>query len=161
MGNTYNAVTCSECDFFLQPDGPLVISIACRKGVATNKDQLACHQWRHTHSEEVMTSAGSAITNGIFSAKCEAILDGIKETLITKNKNYGNSALEPLRVFSKADPVEQLKVRIDDKLSRISRGSKEGISLSDESFTDTVRDLIGYLVLFLIASDNEKDNDKK
>jgi len=35
---------------------------------------------------------------------------------------YGNLALAPLRIFSRADPVEQLNVRIDDKLSRIARG---------------------------------------
>ena len=35
---------------------------------------------------------------------------------------YGNLALYPVRIFSRADPVEQLNVRIDDKLSRITRG---------------------------------------
>lgn len=38
--------------------------------------------------------------------------------LLAKNAAYGNSALEPVRIFSKADPTEQIRVRIDDKLSR-------------------------------------------
>ncbi len=68
----------------------------------------------------------------------------IATMLIEKNKAYGNSALDPVRIFSKADTVEQLKVRIDDKLSRLMRGEAAG--------EDTVRDLIGYLVLLRLAS---------
>lgn len=73
----------------------------------------------------------------------ESVVEEVAEMLIQKNRAYGDSALAPLRVFSKADPIEQLRVRIDDKLSRLSRGSEAG--------EDTVLDLIGYLVMFLIA----------
>ena len=73
------------------------------------------------------------------------ILDNIENMLIEKNKSYGNAALNPLRVFSKASPVEQLKVRIDDKLSRIAKGDE---FIGD----DTINDLIGYLVLYKIAT---------
>lgn len=62
------------------------------------------------------------------------------ERLISKNRAYGNSAMEPVRVFSKADPLEQINVRLDDKLSRIMKGEEyEG---DDNEF-----DLEGYLVL--------------
>ena len=74
------------------------------------------------------------------------VCDGIKELLISKNAKYGNSALDPIRIFSRSDAVEQLLVRIDDKLSRISRGA--GLVGSDE---DVVNDLIGYLVLLKVA----------
>ena len=73
------------------------------------------------------------------------ILDNIENMLIEKNKSYGNAALNPLRVFSKASPIEQLKVRIDDKLSRIAKGNE---FIGD----DTINDLIGYLVLYKIAT---------
>jgi len=63
--------------------------------------------------------------------------------LVSKNKKYGNSALEPKRIFSHADPVEQIKVRIDDKLSRMSAGTNDN--------EDTIQDLMGYLVLLKIA----------
>ena len=72
--------------------------------------------------------------------------EGIARMLIAKNRKYGNSALAPLRVFSRADRVEQLRVRIDDKLSRIATSGDSG---PDE---DTVADLLGYLVLYRIAS---------
>jgi hypothetical protein len=62
--------------------------------------------------------------------------------LIQKNQSYGNSALEPLRMFSKASPREQLLVRVDDKLSRLVYGS-------EFPGDDTIVDLAGYLVLLL------------
>jgi hypothetical protein len=72
--------------------------------------------------------------------ECERIAD----LLISKNKKYGNSALDPVRIFSTVDRLEQLRVRIDDKLYRISNGSLD----EDE---DVVQDLIGYLILYRIA----------
>jgi len=74
------------------------------------------------------------------------ICDEVKELLISKNKKYGDSALNPSRIFSKASPVEQLLVRIDDKLSRIKSGA--GLLANDE---DVIMDLMGYLVLLKIA----------
>lgn len=81
--------------------------------------------------------------------KIEATCDSIKKLLLDKNAKYGNSALNPVRVFSKADNQEQLLVRIDDKLSRIARGA--GIEATDE---DTLNDLIGYLILLKIAKND-------
>lgn len=72
------------------------------------------------------------------------VCDEIKEMLIAKNKSYGDSALNPVRVFATSDSVEQLHVRIDDKLSRITRG---GSYVGDNDLDD----LIGYLILLKIA----------
>jgi hypothetical protein len=72
------------------------------------------------------------------------VCDEIKEMLIAKNKSYGDSALNPVRIFSTSDSVEQLHVRIDDKLSRITRG---GSYIGDND----IDDLIGYLILLKIA----------
>ena len=80
-----------------------------------------------------------------------AICEDVKELLLYKNKNYGNSALEPLRVFSKSSAVEQLLVRIDDKLNRIKKGA--GLLNKDE---DVNMDLIGYLILLKIGLKEEK-----
>jgi hypothetical protein len=67
----------------------------------------------------------------------------ISDLLVQKNASYGDSAFEPLRIFSKADPCEQLLVRIDDKLSRWRYGSPDG--------EDTLTDLIGYLILLKVT----------
>lgn len=72
-------------------------------------------------------------------------IEQIKDLLLQKNKKYGNSALEPSRIFSQASTREQLYVRIDDKLTRIkNRNTKE---IEDE---DVILDLIGYLVLLKV-----------
>jgi hypothetical protein len=68
--------------------------------------------------------------------------------LAEKNEAYGNSALEPINIFSKGDAVESLQARIDDKLARIkNRG------VNDET-EDTLFDLCGYLILLIIAKEN-------
>ena len=86
--------------------------------------------------------------------KISGVCDDIKELLIHKNRKYGNSALKPCRVFSKSSPVEQLLVRIDDKLNRIMQGA--GLLAEDE---DVVNDLIGYLVLLKIGMHEEKNKE--
>jgi hypothetical protein len=50
-----------------------------------------------------------------FETEINNVADEIVSLLIEKNKAYGNSALEPVRIFSKSDTLEQLNVRIDDK----------------------------------------------
>ena len=69
--------------------------------------------------------------------------------LIAKNRAYGDSALDPVRIFSKADAIEQIYVRIDDKLSRVKRGH-------EYPGDDTISDLIGYLVLLLVAKERDE-----
>ena len=88
-----------------------------------------------------------------FKDDVAAVLLEMYETLIEKNKQYGNSALEPVRIFSKADTGEQLKVRIDDKLSRLARGKG--------NTEDTVLDLMGYLVLLRVSENRGGGNDGK
>ena len=78
--------------------------------------------------------------------KIAEVCDDVKTLLLEKNAKYGDSALKPSRIFSKATTVEQLLVRIDDKLNRIQKGA--GLLASDE---DVVQDLIGYLILLKIA----------
>jgi hypothetical protein len=84
-----------------------------------------------------------------FEQRVTRITRQVRDLLIEKNAKYGNSALEPARIFSKASPVEQILVRIDDKLSRIRTS---GLAGADE---DTALDLIGYLVLLRVAKECE------
>jgi hypothetical protein len=79
-----------------------------------------------------------------FSHLVSTYLLEIRELLISKNLKYGNSALEPLGVFSQLSAKQGLLIRIDDKLKRIKNGSLEK---DDE---DVINDLIGYLVLLKI-----------
>lgn len=76
--------------------------------------------------------------------KISEICDEVKTILLEKNRKYGDSALNPKRVFSKASPIEQINVRIDDKISRI-------MSAQDDDTEDAELDLIGYLILKRVA----------
>lgn len=75
------------------------------------------------------------------------VCNDIKEMLLEKNRKYGDSALNPIRILSKSDSVEQLKVRIDDKLNRLK-------NLQEDETEDTITDLIGYLILLKVSTNN-------
>lgn len=83
-----------------------------------------------------------------FKGNVTRILSGVADTIVGKNLAYGDSALNPVRIFSKADRMEQLFVRLDDKLSRVQRGH-------EYPGDDTIRDIIGYCTLILIARESE------
>ena len=74
--------------------------------------------------------------------------EGLKAFLLKKQAAYGNSAADPVRIFSRSGATEQLNVRIDDKLSRISRGQ-------EHPGDNTELDLIGYLILRRILAVRE------
>jgi len=93
------------------------------------------------------------MSNYEFELEITEVADEICDLLISKNKAYGNAALEPVRIFSKSDTLEQLKVRIDDKLSRLARGSNAG--------EDVILDLLGYLMIYRVQQKrlaNENQN---
>lgn len=90
---------------------------------------------------------GSDVTSRIID-----VCDSIKAMLLDKNRKYGDSALNPCRVFSKSDALEQIRVRMDDKLSRIRNAQAD----DDE---DAYMDLAGYLVLYLVARGRMKQGE--
>lgn len=90
-----------------------------------------------------------------FQDQLYQVINEITEMLISKNQKYGNSAIEPLGIFSDLSPEEGLKVRIDDKLKRIKNGSLEK---DDE---DVINDLIGYLVILKMLQKNQKEKQKE
>ena len=77
-------------------------------------------------------------------AECNAV----KGLLLAKNREYGNSALEPIHVFSTLDAEAQIDVRIDDKLKRLQTIKTMDATTIHE---DTEMDLIGYLLLKRVA----------
>mgnify|MGYP003113281018 CR=1 FL=1 len=86
--------------------------------------------------------------------KIKKLGNEIIDLLVEKNGKYGDSALNPINIFSDGDAVASLCARIDDKLSRIRNN---GINVDTE---DTVKDLCGYLILLLLARDENKSNSK-
>lgn len=87
-------------------------------------------------------------------AKC----DKIKEMLLKKNEAYGDSVFETKRTFSHiTDPLALIRVRMDDKLSRIRNAQETGFKDDEDPYLD----LIGYLILYLIVADRQKAEPQK
>jgi hypothetical protein len=81
-----------------------------------------------------------------IKAKCQEL----SEFLVEKNRAYGNSASDPLKVFAKRlDTLAQIDARIDDKLNRLAKGS-------EYPGDDTVKDLAGYLVLRMVVAESNE-----
>lgn len=85
-------------------------------------------------------------TQALIIKKC----DELKELLLEKNRKYGDSAINPCRVFSRASATEQILVRMDDKINRIKNRQ------SDED-EDVIKDLAGYCILYMIAKGKESE----
>jgi hypothetical protein len=78
--------------------------------------------------------------------KIKIVCEELKKILIEKNKKYGDSALNPIKVFSKEDNSKNsILIRLDDKISRIKN--------SNEIRKNDIWDLTGYLVLLIINND--------
>lgn len=93
--------------------------------------------------EELMKQEESPKLN--FDWHLDKVSKQITDLLKSKNKAYGNTALNPSNVFSKLDSTEAICARLDDKLARIKN---KGINDKTE---DTVDDIIGYLLLLKMS----------
>ncbi len=87
------------------------------------------------------------------AARIRARCNELAEMLIEKNAAYGDSALRPIGVFASGRAVDLLRVRIDDKLSRIA-------NRPDAFGEDPVFDLLGYLILLTLAREDEAAAEK-
>ena len=84
-----------------------------------------------------------------FEKEVREVLAELGDLLVEKNRKYGNAALEPKRIFSRLPADEQIRVRLDDKLSRLANRQAD----DDE---DPEWDLMGYLVLLRVWRNREK-----
>ena len=116
---------------------PGVMSDLHRMALGVGKDPNGKDQYEAVYS-----------TQDLIRIKC----DECKELLLEKNREYGDSALHPLGIFSKLNAIEAIKIRIDDKLARIQFSGQKNIK------EDTVLDLIGYLVLMRVCEAANNSN---
>ena len=79
--------------------------------------------------------------------ECKEELDGIIEILKAKNHDYGSSTHDTVELFGM---VPSYGVRIVDKLNRAKSLSFGKDPRVNESLQDTLIDLVGYLLLFLV-----------
>lgn len=106
---------------------------------------------REFRCDDLYLHAANAPAGHKILEKCHEIA----HMLIDKNISYGNSALQPLNIFSKQNEVQGLEARIDDKLNRIKNNQTYG----DEGYLDAIKDLIGYLILLQVGLDMSRNKE--
>lgn len=127
--------------------------------------ELVMREWKIASNPEPQLRAGMSrdqailavcfalmmrhLSQGSFVALFDIVAHKARAMLIEKNAAYGDSALNPVRMFSKASLKEQLLVRLDDKASRLARGSNAG--------EDVAADMLGYFLLVFIAEKREAE----
>lgn len=92
-----------------------------------------------------MIASAYDTTQDLIAREC----DNLKALLLEKNRKYGDSAVNPVRMFSRASACEQILVRLDDKLNRF-------INRQDDEDEDVILDMLGYLILYRVANDRRK-----
>ena len=105
--------------------------------------------YKKLESCDLIIKSDCKIVENDTQQKIIKVCDEVKNMLLEKNRKYGDAALNPIRIFATADTVEQLKVRIDDKLNRFKNMQKDDTE-------DVVNDLIGYLILLKVAEERDK-----
>ena len=77
--------------------------------------------------------------------KIHEILGAMTDLLLYKNQKYGDSAINPKKIFYKGDSTNSILIRLDDKIGRIMSNTEEKPRVND------VADIIGYCTLLLIS----------
>lgn len=116
-----------------------------------NKDfQDFCNDYKnvkiHEGTKPQITEINRSTNLTDTQNKIKNLCDKVSEILIYKNKMYGNSILEPKQIFYKGGHIDNILMRLDDKIGRIANTTGGNpIRVND------IVDIIGYLILLLIA----------
>lgn len=100
--------------------------------------------------KDIPEEKGPVLISDVESAIKETA-DEVRDLLLSKNRAYGNSAINPRKIFSKLNAEEAILARLDDKICRI-----ENKGVNDDT-EDTVKDVIGYLILLMVVRKLKKD----
>ena len=77
--------------------------------------------------------------------KIHEIMGAMKDLLLYKNQMYGDSAINPEKIFYKGDSTSSILVRLNDKIGRVKANPDDKPRVND------VCDIIGYCTLLLIS----------
>ena len=105
----------------------------------------ATNQRRQPANEKLMHQNQQPIANEI-SELCRTL----ENVLLAKNKAYGNSAGQVPLFVKDATQETAIMVRANDKIRRLDNLLKNGGDENDESISDTIQDLAGYCILWLV-----------
>lgn len=87
--------------------------------------------------------------------KIKDILSGMTDLLLYKNRKYGDSAINPKKIFYKGDSTNSILIRLDDKIGRVMSNTEEKPHVND------VADIIGYCTLLLVSMGITSEDLKK
>ena len=87
--------------------------------------------------------------------KIKDILSGMTDLLLYKNRKYGDSAVNPKKIFYKGDSTNSILIRLDDKIGRVMSNVEEKPRVND------VADIIGYCTLLLVSMGITSEDLKK
>lgn len=87
--------------------------------------------------------------------KIVEVMEAMKNLLLYKNMKYGDSALNPKKIFYKGDSMNSILIRLDDKLGRVIS------NMEDKPRVNDVADIIGYSALLLISMGVTKEDIEK
>ena len=76
------------------------------------------------------------------------------DLLLSKNSDYGSSAWKQPVLAPGLDADAAMRVRMSDKIERISSLLQKGSAEVDESIEDTIKDLGAYCLLWLARPQN-------
>lgn len=101
--------------------------------------------------------------NPVFSSRDEIptqqkikdIFSGMTDLLLYKNEKYGDSAINPKKIFYKGDSANSILIRLDDKIGRVMSNTEEKPRVND------VADIIGYCTLLLVSMGVTSEDLKK
>lgn len=88
-------------------------------------------------------------------SKIVEVMEAMKNLLLYKNMKYGDSALNPKKIFYKGDSMNSILIRLDDKLGRVIS------NMEDKPRVNDVADIIGYSALLLISMGVTKEDIEK
>lgn len=93
--------------------------------------------------------------NGEFEEAVQQKFQHAKHVLLTKHKDYGpkNIAMAP------GGPINGLRVRMWDKMSRINHLVESGATPENESLKDSFLDLANYAIIAMLVLDGEWPNE--
>ena len=77
--------------------------------------------------------------------KIREITEAMKDLLLYKNQKYGDSAINPEKIFYKGDATSSILIRLNDKIGRVKANPDDKPRIND------VCDIIGYCTLLLIS----------
>lgn len=106
-------------------------------------------------SDNYMRSHMNEVLYTDTQQKLSDVLDGMKSLLLYKNRKYGDSAINPKKIFYKGDSTNSILIRLDDKLGRVMSNTDDKPRVND------VADIIGYCTLLLVSMGVTSEDLKK